>query len=120
MNCTILISPDAIPANAMYHALEVDPLYVKLCKVQQCFRARLSPKPWRIGMNAPDNSTRFPRKSKELDKKLNDWLLNYENKAKQFATVKHLKTLGDEQHPDIVQLLEVHDKYALGGAKPLA
>ncbi|CAA6801244.1 MAG: Unknown protein [uncultured Thiotrichaceae bacterium] len=25
-----------------------DPLYVKMCEIQECFRARLTPKPWRI------------------------------------------------------------------------
>ncbi len=27
-----------------------DALYVQLCRSQNCFRSRLSPKPWRIGM----------------------------------------------------------------------
>ena len=29
---------------------DADRLYVSLCASQQCYRARLTPKPWRIGM----------------------------------------------------------------------
>jgi len=27
--------------------LRSDPEYVKLCRIQECYRARLTPKPWR-------------------------------------------------------------------------
>jgi hypothetical protein len=35
-----------------------DPLYVRLCKFQECFRARLSPKPWRCGHR--NNTIQYP------------------------------------------------------------
>ncbi|HJZ92274.1 MAG TPA: hypothetical protein VKE40_15470, partial [Gemmataceae bacterium] len=31
--------------------IRADPVYVQMCLNQQCFRARVSPKPWRIGIN---------------------------------------------------------------------
>lgn len=33
--------------------LDSDPLYVSLTRRQECFRARLSPKPWRVGARVP-------------------------------------------------------------------
>lgn len=36
-----------------------DPLYIRLCVRQESFRARLSPKPWRIGMRPPAVSFPF-------------------------------------------------------------
>jgi hypothetical protein len=42
-----------VPANsdealAFMQAVRADPQYVRLCRLQQCSRARLSPKPWRM------------------------------------------------------------------------
>ena len=104
----------------IYAALEVDPLYVKLCNEQLCFRARLSPKPWRISLNAPDNSLRFPRKSEIQENKFNKWLKDYELKSTDYSSVKYLKTLGKNIHSEIQQVIEFHDKHALAGPKPFA
>jgi hypothetical protein len=43
-----------------------DPLYAALCKRQQCFRARLGPKPWRAQLPMPPGS--FPaRRCREAE-----------------------------------------------------
>jgi hypothetical protein len=39
----------AYPANMLMRFLRADPDYVRLCAVQECYRARLTPKPWRCG-----------------------------------------------------------------------
>jgi len=39
--------------------LNSDPLYIRLCKAQECFRARLTPKHWRCGVEAPPTA-RYP------------------------------------------------------------
>ena len=41
-----------------FEAVGADPLYRKLCQTQKCFRARLTPKPWRCGV--PNPPTRWP------------------------------------------------------------
>ncbi|HET7867922.1 MAG TPA: hypothetical protein VFL86_26250, partial [Burkholderiaceae bacterium] len=33
-----------------FRAVGADPVYVRMCLNQRCFRARVSPKPWRIGI----------------------------------------------------------------------
>lgn len=35
-----------------FQALGADPTYVRMCRNQRCFRARVSPKPWRIGIES--------------------------------------------------------------------
>ena len=37
---------------ACFEALGVDSVYALMCRLQHCFRARVSPKPWRIGIAA--------------------------------------------------------------------
>ena len=45
-----LVEADSDVAEGVFEALGADPLYRKLCKAQKCFRARLTPKPWRCGL----------------------------------------------------------------------
>jgi hypothetical protein len=40
-------------AEALLNEFGADTLYVRLCRLQESFRARLSPKPWRLGMRQP-------------------------------------------------------------------
>lgn len=46
-----IFSPNSPEASNLFRALKCDPIYVKMCQRQQCFRARVSPKPWRIGIS---------------------------------------------------------------------
>jgi hypothetical protein len=43
--------PSSPEVQGLFQQLEVDPLYAMLCHQQQCFRARVSGKPWRMGLN---------------------------------------------------------------------
>src|SRR5579883_40361 len=42
-----LVPADSALAEEVFDALGADPLYQKLCRAQKCYRARLTPKPWR-------------------------------------------------------------------------
>ncbi|HZK81527.1 MAG TPA: hypothetical protein VFC46_10680, partial [Humisphaera sp.] len=53
-----------------------DPLYVRLCQSQACFRARLTPKPWRCGTPLPP--ARFPLNSAAAESSFNQWRTEYE------------------------------------------
>ena len=48
-------APDVQPGRAgsarVFDALGVDPLYALMCYNQKCFCARVSPKPWRVGID---------------------------------------------------------------------
>lgn len=84
--------PNAEATLALMQELGADPLYVKLCRRQNCFRARLTPKPWRCGVNAlgityPWTDERAARRSRE-------WVEEYEHRAERFATCALIAELG--------------------------
>ena len=87
--------------------LDSDALYTKLCKNQQCFRARLSPKPWRIDVERPN---RYPRETPEAQSAFRDWLRDYESKSGQYAVCKYLEAAGAASiHRDLEKLIREHD-----------
>ncbi len=97
-----------------------DPLYVKLCKAQECFRARLTPKPWRCGLWP--NPLRHPIADPKLLAWNERWIADYETRQVQFATCKFLAPLGNPfVHPDAERIVELHDFIAKANeALPLA
>jgi len=82
----------------------VDDLYSLLCGKQNCFRARLSPKPHRIKLPSP--KLLFPRSpSEENTFKL--WLKNYEEKAERYSSCRFVFAAGNSiKNPAI----EYHDR----------
>jgi hypothetical protein len=114
-----IFEQDYAAVNSLFASLGVDPLYVTLCKVQSCYRARLTPKPWRIGIDRP--LFRFPRREQyELDG-FSAWLAAYEVAAKPYRTVKVAAVFdNDTAHADVARVLEVHDHYACAGGEALA
>ena len=78
-----------------FTAIHADPLYAKMCLNQHCFRARVSPKPWRIGISShlrprpgvwPINPERLPERQR--------WVQHYEQAAEKFASCRYVETLG--------------------------
>lgn len=95
----------------LFQKLRTDPLYVKMCLNQQCFRARVSPKPWRIGIQAhikPRPGT-WPVSEEQLPKR-NAWVANYEASAKDYSACTYLTSVGSGViHPAIQPVQELHD-----------
>lgn len=96
-----------------------DPLYQKLCVAQRCFRARLSPKPWRIGLPRPP--ARFPFASSGERERFDAWLARYELKQAEFSTCQELTTLGlGHPTPVVSAVLAAHDAATLRAGTALA
>ena len=94
-----------------------DDLYVKLCRAQECFRARVSPKPWRCGSRKPP--LRFPFADSAQEEQFRSWQRDYESIAEQFSVCALIGDLGSEQvHPEIAPVMELHDHFACAGAGP--
>ncbi len=68
----------------------VDPLYAVICRQQGCFRARLTPKPWRMKMKA--YKVKFPREA--VDAQLEQWLQTYEQASKDYSVCKFIENVG--------------------------
>jgi hypothetical protein len=104
-----LFDPAADATLAALEAVGADPLYVRLCKAQECFRARLTPKPWRCGHYV--NRTAWPRDGAEQQRQFEQWLGAYMSGQSRYATCRYLGTLGSNAvHPEAETVIEVHDK----------
>ncbi len=97
-------------AVAIMHGLGSDTLYVTLCESQSCFRARLTPKPWRVGMPKPPKM--FPFFSASDEQAFNAWYQQYSTKSKQFKVCNFVETVGsaaiDAEHQELIQQ---HDEF---------
>lgn len=86
-----------------------DPAYARLCRSQKCFRARLTPKPWRCGVARPPGE--FPRSERDVENAFARWLREYEQASKRFATCRYLETIGNARASgDTRRLQELHDR----------
>lgn len=103
-------SPTDAEVQATLAALGSDPQYIRLCQVQKSFRARLTPKPWRIGM--PNPPVRFPYESPAEERAMREWESRYALASQGRATCHFVEELGDgAEHPDIAELRALHDEH---------
>jgi hypothetical protein len=106
-----VFEPGSSDALGILKALDSDPLYVSLCRQQQCFRARLTPKYWRCGVKRPPS--RFPWDNPGEEARYRQWQQGYEMTSSSFATCRLVKAIGSNQvHPDIAPILNLHDQLA--------
>jgi hypothetical protein len=95
-----------------------DKLYIQLCKAQASFRARLTPKPWRIGIQPP--RVRFPYENADAHAELKHWVGNYDMASRQASVCKLIEATGPATVLDEIRaLLSYHDQLVLGD-RPLA
>ena len=93
--------PRAVEAKRIMDEFHCDPLYTRLCVKQGCYRARLTPKPYRMKMKA--YKVRFPREG--IDPEFEQWLANYERESRSFNVCRFIEQVG-AHHPanDVVHL----------------
>ena len=104
-----LFDPTSPATLEMLQKLGTDPLYVRLCKVQNCFRARLTPKPWRCG--CLPNPVRWPREDAGQQSQFETWDASYMAAQDKYASCRLLGTLGaDYVRPEVEQVIQVHDR----------
>ena len=87
-----LFDPCSEATLAVFESLGADPLYVRLCKAQECFRARLTPKPWRCGHRV--NTIRWPRDDEGRQGQFEKWLSAYTARQAKYGTCRFLGTPG--------------------------
>jgi hypothetical protein len=101
-------APDDPQTESLLNEFGCDPLYVKLCRSQDSFRARLTPKPWRCRMLNPP--AEFPIDVPQLQDRYNRWLVDYETKSAAYATCRYVTTVGgDAIAPGFAPLIDYHD-----------
>ncbi|HSD37461.1 MAG TPA: hypothetical protein VLC92_08115 [Rhodocyclaceae bacterium] len=95
-----------------FTAVRADPIYVRMCINQQCFRARLTAKPWRIGIAShmrprpgvwPINPERMADRAA--------WVGEYEARASAYAACTYVESIGREViHADLSAVVDLHDR----------
>jgi hypothetical protein len=112
LRCLILntvFEPKSDQADGILHDLQSDPLYIRLCKAQECFRARLTPKPWRSGAREP--RYRYPWENPRVEAEYRQWEKQYDAATSKYSTCRLVKQLGAKDiHPDIEPILSYHDR----------
>jgi len=104
------LAPGDPAASDLMKRLNADPLYITLCRVQECFRARLTPKPWRchvqpFGLKYPWDGTRYEAYA-------NSWRDKYAKLSAPYAVCKYLGYQGapTQATDDLSRVLELHDR----------
>ena len=104
-----LFTPDDPEVRAFFDAVHVDKVYAQMCANQQCFRARLTPKPWRIGLKQMTPRSAWPvppEKRAERDA----WIAQYEAASRGYAACRLLEAVGSGTvHIDVENVRRVHD-----------
>lgn len=102
------VEADSSIATEVFEAFDADPLYRQLCKTQKCFRARLTPKPWRCGIErAP---ARWPWTTPKREQNFLKWNEKYEATAVNFATCEFVCSVGREIiEPKLQSIVTLHD-----------
>ena len=116
-----LYDPAADATMELLKALDCDELYMRLCSAQKCFRARLTPKPWRIGEERPPVHRHLTAPGVP-NPGYDSWLENYETVSKGYQACRFMEKIGLEApDPAIKEVVRVHDE-ACGadGDRPLA
>jgi len=105
-----LFEPAADATIALLNSIGSDPLFVRLCKAQECFRARLTPKHWRCGGRRLREPPRWPREADGAER-FSKWLADYNARQASFATCQFLATLGSGSvHPEAEHVRRIHDE----------
>lgn len=103
------IDPKSSEMERLFDLFETDVLYRKLCINQECYRARLTPKRWRCGIDAPPN--RFPWENSADENRYREWQKNYETKIESYATCKWIMHWGSTSGDELQEhLLKLHDQ----------
>ncbi len=104
--------PRSDEVRLLFNALSVDPVYVRMCIRQNCFRARLTAKPWRAGI--PDHIRPrpgvWPVREESLPIRM-AWIAKYEQKASEFAACRYVESLGSGRVDSSLRpVIEMHDR----------
>ncbi len=107
-----VFDPQEDEVSAFFKAIQADPIYQTMCLRQNCFRARLSAKPWRIGIDQhlrpnpgiwPVHPDRLPLREQ--------WVQKYESIASNFAACHYVESFGSGVvDRELRRVIDLHDR----------
>lgn len=108
-----LYQPKSEETGRILAELGSDPLYRTLTLKQECFRARLTPKPWRCGWRSPPNE--YPWKDQQAERAYRDWERRYERASQRYRVCELVQTCGHlAADGEISAVVELHDRLTGG------
>jgi hypothetical protein len=116
-------SPSELAVREAFATLGADPSYVALCQAQNCFRARVSPKPWRVGLSKhiKPRPGVWPVKPERLPARAM-WVQAYLQASQHYSSCQFIAAVGSSlAHPSAIAVRDLHDTYCHALAnQPLA
>jgi hypothetical protein len=106
-----LFDPREADVTTAFDALGVDPTYARMCRNQNCFRARLTPKPWRLGLPRlrPPYAAAWRLEHAELPAR-REWIAEYGRASEGHAACRFVETLGSGRVDPVAEhVQQLHD-----------
>lgn len=104
--------PNEPAVQEFFNVVGADPIYVQMCRNQQCFRARVTAKPWRIGVDRhmkPRPGVWPVRPERMAERQA--WIEVYEERAAAFAACEFTESIGSGiVHSAISTVVKLHDE----------
>jgi hypothetical protein len=97
--------PGSDRARALMEEVRSDRLYMLLCRVHDTYRARLTPKPWRVGT---DRFESLGTRTAE-DPAHRDWVARYRDASAQVAVCRLLEVTGPAPSALEQRIIDLHD-----------
>ncbi|TWT73763.1 hypothetical protein Pla123a_36570 [Posidoniimonas polymericola] len=107
-----LFDPTDEATHQLFASLGVDPVYALMCRRQACFRARVTPKPWRIGWGEYIKPRRgvWPIAEERLPAR-RAWVAEYEQAARNHAACEYVTSFGTGRtHEKARAVQKLHDE----------
>jgi len=99
--------PSSDRARALLTELGSDPVYVELCSTHDSYRARLTPKPFRVG--EPALTVSWPFRDDHARRRYEEWVSEYDGRSSGHAVCRLVSASGPEPGPDEQRLVALHD-----------
>jgi hypothetical protein len=106
-----VFDPTSNVVRDLFDAVGADRAYVWMCTHQRCFRARLTAKPWRIGIDDPlrPRPGVWPVSPERLPER-ERWLAVYDATAHGWAACRFAESIGGNAiHAKVAPVLDLHD-----------
>ena len=105
---TGVAEPTSAAGEQILAELGADPIYRELCRTHAMFRARLTPKPWRLPrIKAPTG--RWPYESGRAERRFQQWLSAYTAASAGYAVCQLVATYGPEPSSVEQRVIHLHD-----------
>jgi hypothetical protein len=106
-----LYDPAADETAQLFGQFGADPLYVRLTKRQECFRARVTAKPWRCGCPKPPGT--FPWENAAAEESYRHWERQYTEINDRYRACELLSVFGTIADIESLRtVIEYHDRQA--------